>query len=109
MKPRKPIKRKRGARRGPWRSVKYRQWVAAQWCTIPPQGHETLWAPMHAAHTQNNGMSSKGPDSSCVPLCASHHAEFDAGRARFQGKYGVDMKAIAAHYFAQWLSEGNKP
>jgi hypothetical protein len=53
-----------------------------------------------AAHTENNGMSSKGPDSSCVPLCRKHHAQYDAGRKAFEQKYGVDMKAIADELYA---------
>jgi hypothetical protein len=52
------------------------------------------------AHTENNGMRSKGPDSSRAPLCRKHHREYDAGRAAFEKKYGVDMKAIAASGYA---------
>src|SRR5690349_14876358 len=31
------------------------------------------------AHTENNGTSSKGPDSSCAPLCRRHHLVYDLG------------------------------
>jgi len=48
------------------------------------------------AHTANNGMRSKGPDSSCAPLCREHHQEYDAGRKAFEAKYQIGMRAVAA-------------
>lgn len=57
------------------------------------------------AHTENNGMSSKGPDSSCGPLCRVHHNEYDAGRAAFEKKYRVDMKAVAADHWKRFCAE----
>lgn len=57
------------------------------------------------AHTQNNGMSSKGPDSSCVPMCRKHHLEYDAGREAFEKKYGIDMKAKAEESYARYRQE----
>lgn len=59
------------------------------------------------AHTQNNGTSSKGPDSSCAPLCRTHHREYDAGRKAFEKKYGVDMKAVAAAWHKLYLERKN--
>lgn len=120
MKPRKPIKRKRGVRRGPARIPAYRKYLRDD-CTcvicnqlikrheyhLVPNDRSALWP--DPAHTVNNGTSSKGPDSSCAPLCRTHHREYDAGRLAFEHKYKIDMKAIAAQYYAQWISEGNKP
>jgi hypothetical protein len=57
-----------------------------------------------AAHTQNNGMGSKGPDSSCAPLCRKHHREYDSGREAFEAKYGIDMKQLAADWHKEYLS-----
>ena len=57
------------------------------------------------SHTVNNGMSSKGPDSSCVPLCRKHHREYDAGRKAFEAKYAVDMKALAAEHWKRFCEE----
>jgi len=50
-------------------------------------------------------MSSKGPDSSCVPLCRKHHREFDSGRKAFEKKYDVDLKKLAAEYFKRFCEE----
>ena len=57
------------------------------------------------AHTENNGMRSKGPDSSCAPLCRKHHREYDAGRKAFETKYEIDMKTTAAKYWKRYESE----
>jgi hypothetical protein len=100
-----PIRKRRGARRGPWRSVKFRRFIASLPCLI-------CRAPgTQAAHTEHNGMASKGPDSSCVPLCPRHHDELDGrrqlsiggiGKQDFLRLYQVDLKAAAAAYFRQW-------
>jgi hypothetical protein len=68
------------------------------------------------AHTENGGRSMKGRDSSCAPLCGAgfiagepslnHHAEYDAGRVRFEAKYGLDMKQAAAVRWSLWRDEG---
>lgn len=54
------------------------------------------------AHTENNGMSSKGPDASRVPLCRDHHREYDAGRVKFEAVHHKDMKAEAAWWYARY-------
>lgn len=53
------------------------------------------------AHTQNNGMRSRGPDSSRAPLCRWHHQEYDADRRQFEERYEKDMKREAAVW---WLA-----
>lgn len=108
---RTPVKKRRTGkpRRGPMRSKAYREWCAQQYCAIGWLcGSETCSAFMFradAAHTKNNGMSSKGPDSSCVPLCRKHHRKYDASRAAFEVKYDVDMKKLAEEYYARFLRE----
>jgi len=117
-----PAKRAK-ARRGPMRDPKYRRFLASCTCVIamlPWQEADGVGVsredfcknaypikgnPNDAAHTQNNGMGSKGPDSSCVPLCRKHHDEYDAGRAAFEKKYGVDMKALAAEHWKRYCVE----
>lgn len=90
-------RKSRKARRGPWRSEKYRRWIADHCCLI------CGYPETQAAHTVNNGMSSKGPDSSCVPLCPTHHQEYDRNRAAFEIKHGnFDMQWYAVELFAQW-------
>lgn len=56
------------------------------------------------AHTQNNGMGSKGPDSSCAPLCRKHHREYDAGRKAFERKYQINMRQEAQWWWLQYRS-----
>ena len=65
------------------------------------------------AHTVNNGRGSKGPDSSCIPLCLAHHDEMDGRlstrvttKAAFAEKYGLDLvKEAAAHYALYQLTK----
>ncbi len=66
--------------------------------------------PAHTAKT--NGMRSKGPDSSCIPLCRFHHQEMDgqlttslSTKAKFAVKYSLDLAAVAAEYYARFKSE----
>lgn len=119
----KPIpKRRARPRRGPLRCKPYRDWIAAEAkcpaCAVelarlePGVDRYRFRAALHPgycdpAHTQNNGMRSKGPDSSCGALCRgfntpNHHDEYDAGRVRFEAKYGLDMKADAAARWCLW-------
>jgi hypothetical protein len=107
--PRPIPKVRKKPRKGPLRDPKYLAWCRAWWCAIYSSNPMALLhdcrLPLDAAHTQNNGMRSKGPDSSCVPLCRKHHHEYDDGRAAFEKKYGVDMKALAAEHYARYLTE----
>src|SRR5689334_22130582 len=102
---RTPVKKRRGPRRGPRRDQAYKDWLKQNArCIIPVHDLFGLYT-VDPAHTQNNGMSSRGPDSSCAPLCRQHHREYDAGRAAFEAKYGVDMEALAAKYYAEYLRQ----
>lgn len=104
---RTPVRKRRAKpRRGPLRDKGYRDWLKFERCAIAnadcyPGGY----AQSDPAHTENNGMWSKGPDSSCAPLCRLHHQEYDAGRADFELRYNVDMKATAAKYWARYQQE----
>lgn len=92
-------------RKGPMRDAKYLAWCRQQLCVAPGDYFEDHSVDVDPAHTQNNGMRSKGPDSSCVPLCREHHEEYDAGRKAFEKKYGLDIKALAAEHYARYLKE----
>jgi len=104
-----PLKRKRSTpRRGPLRDTQYRRYVKQFACVVfeYSEGPEIPCAPfafVDPAHTGNNGMSSKGSDSSCVPLCRKHHREYDANRAAFEMKYGLNMKRIATELYQKYL------
>ncbi len=92
-------------RRGPMRDAGYRRWLSNRICAVTILAEREDCRdifPCDPAHTENNGMGSKGPDSSCVPLCRKHHREYDAGRKAFEKKYGLDMKAIAKEYYAAY-------
>lgn len=100
---RTPVRRKRTKpRRGPIRMPLYRRWLREECkCVVCCRATSTLFT-VDPAHTQNNGMRSKGPDSSCAPLCRVHHREYDAGREAFEVKYRIDMKREAAVHFSLW-------
>jgi hypothetical protein len=97
--------RRRVPRRGPatipqeeFRNAAYKLWIKmAGHCIV-------CHAPgCDPAHTENNGMRSKGRDSSCVPLCRVHHQEYDSGRVAFEAKYELDMKREAAIWWGKFL------
>ena len=104
---RTPIKKRRSKpRRGPLRDKGYRDWLRGRFiCMADRNGWRDCSGVMDPAHTENNGMGSKGPDSSCVPLCRTHHREYDAGRKAFEKKYKVNMKLIAAQKWAEYQRE----
>jgi hypothetical protein len=106
---RTPIpKRRAKPRRGPLRSPKYRKWLTHERCAVAQSilsGRLCDVGFSDPAHTQNNGMRSKGPDSSCGPLCHLHHLLYDKNRGVFEEVFGLDMKAIAAEHYARYLAE----
>ena len=104
---RSPINRRRSTpRRGPLRDPNYRAYVRTFPCYVCSLLGMRQKSRTEAAHTQNNGMSSKGPDSSCAPLCRKlHHPEYDDGRLRFERKYGVNMRGVASDCWQGYLRE----
>lgn len=93
------IRRRLKPRRGPadvpadeWRNPAYVDWLHCQPCAVKSR---RCFGAVVGAHTRNNGMRSKGPDSSRGPLCMWHHAQYDAGRVSFEIAYGIDMEDIA--------------
>lgn len=73
---RSPIRKRRGTRRGLLRDEHHRRWIAQHSCCIcyqPALGERSHEAQSQAAHIENNGTSSKGPDSLTVPFCYRHH------------------------------------
>lgn len=90
------------------RDPKYRKWLTHQRCLVAIQrfsGDLCDGGLSDAAHTVNNGMSSKGPDSSCVPLCRSHHQEYDAAREAFENRHGFLVRSRATLYYQGYLAE----
>ena len=106
-------------RRGPMRDKAYMEWLCDRSCVacrelkrrgsrLGPDRIQTLI--IDPAHTVNNGRGSKGPDSSCIPLCRFHHDEMDGRlstaittKAAFAAKYGLDLEHEAATHYSTYL------
>lgn len=98
------------------RDQKYMDWLKQEVCIACryryPGGGDWMTCqltPSEPAHTVNNGASSKGPDSSCVPACNRHHSEMDGRlgtkivtKEQFAAKYGLDLAALAAEHYARY-------
>ncbi len=84
-------------RRGPLRSPAFLAHVRTFMCL-------TCYATrgIAACHTENNGMSSKGPDSGCVPLCSRCHAEYDANKKKFEREHLHGMLSLKDQAQASW-------
>ena len=84
------------------RDPEYLAWLRERPCCIAQASKQVTRT--EAAHTANNGMRSKGPDSSCVPLCWEHHREqHRIGVKDFEAKYGIDLANEAAAHHAAYL------
>lgn len=98
---RTPIpKRRSKPRRGPLRDKRYMAWLHDKPCACGCNR-----TPCDPAHTVNNGMRSKGPDSSCVPLFRICHESYDKDRKGFERRTGRDMKVSAARWYARYQEE----
>lgn len=108
------VKRSRGKRRGPWRSVAYRKFVASHPCCICGNPN------VQAAHTERGGMGMKGSDSSCVPLCGypcGHHDQYDGrvkmrnggiGPEAFLSYYRINLRPVVDRLLAEWEAKTGK-
>ena len=112
--------KRRKPRRGPMRNQEYMNWLKDRdciackihggWSHSSPLAHLVV----DPAHTMGNGRGSKGPDSSCIPLCRHHHDEMDGRlntkittKAAFAEKYGLDLeREAAAHWAAFHIERG---
>ena len=95
-----------------WRNPGYRHFLHEHGRCIVA-AHGGCQGPIDPAHTEHGGMSQKGADSSCVPLCRAHHRQADgqdplpgglsrgAGKAAFEAFYGVALKREAQVW---WLA-----
>lgn len=118
-----PKRRKKPRRVSVVRDQKYMNWLKDNLCvachvefslaepgTFPAR---RLLRDIDPAHTdKTNGMRSKGADSSCIPLCRTHHLEMDGHlntcivtKEQFARKYGLDLAAIAAEHYARFKGE----
>lgn len=105
---RTPVRKRRPgpARKGPWRSEKYRRYISQHLCCLccePEPGCVHDVGTSQTSHTCGNGMSSKGSDASCVPLCREHHDRLDGRtgpRLTMAERKVITLAPMA--YFAQW-------
>ena len=95
---RRPRAPRRHPRRGPARNWRYRAWIR----TLPSVVSGGMGC--EACHTVNNGMSSKGPCYSCVPLTPEEHRKYDASRKAFEKRHCVSMAAVVARLNHDWFA-----
>lgn len=103
---RRPARRspRRRKGRGPARDFRYRAWIRTLPCAACG-----IERGVQAAHTQHNGMASKGTDYSCVPLCVACHREYDSGlrsKALFELDHSLDMAALVRRLSHDWFTYG---
>lgn len=116
-----PVKRAKPRRVSVTRSQDYMDWLKTQRCVAcrkmrrTPLEELTTCGAVDPCHTVNNGGSSKGPDSSCIPLGRKHHREMDGHlntrittKAAFASKYKLDLAAVALEHWNRYQLECGK-
>jgi len=92
-------------RRDVLRAPSHYQWVGGYRCCIPGCDCQNKTERHHVRkgipYEDKGGKSEKPHDKWIVPLCGGpdgHHEEFHRiGHDTFEKKYGIDLKAVAAH------------
>jgi hypothetical protein len=94
------IPRKSTKAEGGRRSPAHRQWVRGHACSACG-----ALAPIEAAHVRtgtDGGTGIKPSDRWVISLCRDcHHNQHALGEAPFERLHGIDMKALAAEFFAK--------
>ena len=79
----------------------HRAWVRRHHCCVPG----CLNLPIECAHVRtgtDGGVGLKPSDRWTVSLCSAHHAEqHRIGEARFELRYGLDLKGLAMAFAAR--------
>jgi hypothetical protein len=78
----------------PARNPRYLAWIRTQPCCVC--GSKKA---IEASHTGPHGLGQKSPDTSAIPLCATHHRTGDdsyhrLGPRKFAQKHNLDIPAI---------------
>jgi len=88
------------------RSAGHRAWVRSHMCCVP--GCQSV--PIECAHVRTGtgaGIGQKPSDKWCISLCRDHHTEqHTVGEASFERAHGIDMKQLAAAFFARSPHKG---
>lgn len=99
---RRSPRRRSALRSGPARSWKYRGWIRSLPCAACG-----IERGVQAAHTQNNGLASKGSDFSCIPLCFGCHREYDNGlrsKDLFEQDHNLDIAGLVRRLQHDWFA-----
>ena len=107
----KPVNRKRAAKRKARDFGPYADWIRTQPCCISGKrtGEDGVLPYtrcfVEAAHVRSRGAGGTS-DANLVPLdWVLHSAQHTSGIRALEKKYGVDLKALAADYWAAYQLE----
>ena len=92
-------------KRKPWRSEKYRRFVASLPCGVCNSKN------VQAHHEQRIGegvMGGKVSDERCIPLCCKHHANRHTFSRVFWSVCLIDPEQIIAQTQAEWVKRGGE-
>jgi hypothetical protein len=81
----------------PVRDDAYLRWIRSWPCLVCSTRRR-----IEAAHTGPHGIGQKASDTSCIPLCAEHHAELHRGVLDFQERYRIEIPDVVAMFNAMW-------
>lgn len=84
----------------PWRSEKYRRWVASLPCCIC----YTIGCNAHHENLNGGKMGGKESDEFCIPLCTLHHCERHERPGRFWQRHHKDAATQVANTQRQYVT-----
>jgi hypothetical protein len=75
---------------------KHLKWIKRLPCAVRRSGCSRIMHSHHVRTGGTGGTAMKPPDRLTVPLCETHHVEFDIiGVDTFEAKYSIDLKTLA--------------
>lgn len=90
-----------------------REWIRRQPCLLAKRrpcecgkyvSIETRRTPTECCHVLNK--RDNGDFENLVPMCGKHHRyQHDHGKKSFNRKFGVDLTALAVHYWDRFVTE----
>lgn len=107
----------------PHRSPEYLAWLRTQPCIIKnmvdreTEQRHVCWSPRvdrfdrpmsDPMHITRLGKGIKADDRLCVPGCRHAHRQSESQERRFEQRYGVNLRELAAEHFARFEHERNR-
>lgn len=92
----------------PWRSEKYRRFVASLVCCVPGCGRTDVQH-HHEQEEAHGGMGTKAGDERGTPLCCGHHDERTRTSRDAWTRWNVDPEEVIRRTQALWIRRGGKP